>query len=170
MKPRDFLNFFKTRSGKLVLFVVDLWRRLVAVQRAARQVRLNDDMDIRVIALADERDGQAAGRANGRATDAAVSSAAAEARAAATATKTNEPPKVVVEKPKQEPPPAAPRPSACSPTPAAGVAETEVSEFHLRAVWPAHLLARLSSPWTRLRFRRPSSDSSPRTFITRASW
>ena len=48
MKPRDFLNFFKTKSGKLVLFVAIFGGGLIGVQRAARQIRSQDDMDVRV--------------------------------------------------------------------------------------------------------------------------
>jgi hypothetical protein len=47
MKPRDFLNFFKTKSGKLVVFVV-LFGGGLLVFSALRGKSGNDDMDIRV--------------------------------------------------------------------------------------------------------------------------
>jgi Bacterial conjugation TrbI-like protein len=47
MKPRDFLNFFKTRSGKLVLFVVVFGLGLL-VFSALRKRSGSDDMAIRV--------------------------------------------------------------------------------------------------------------------------
>ena len=47
MKPRDFLNFFKTRSGKLVLFVVVFGGGLLLFS-ALRKPSDPDDMDVRV--------------------------------------------------------------------------------------------------------------------------
>jgi len=47
MKPRDFLNFFKTKSGKLVLFVAVFGGGLL-VFSALRGKSGNDDMDVRV--------------------------------------------------------------------------------------------------------------------------
>ena len=47
MKPRDFLNFFKTKSGKLVLFVV-LFGGGLLLFSALHGKSGNDEMDIRV--------------------------------------------------------------------------------------------------------------------------
>ncbi|MBI3414873.1 MAG: TrbI/VirB10 family protein [Verrucomicrobia bacterium] len=47
MKPRDFLNFFKTKSGKLVLFVA-LFGGGLLVFSALRGKSGNDDLDVRV--------------------------------------------------------------------------------------------------------------------------
>ena len=47
MKPRDFLNFFKTKSGKLVLFVA-LFGGGLLLFSALHGKSGNDEMDIRV--------------------------------------------------------------------------------------------------------------------------
>ena len=51
MKPRDFLNFFKTRSGKLVLFAVVFGGGLLLFS-VLRDRSGSDDMDVRVTHLA----------------------------------------------------------------------------------------------------------------------
>jgi hypothetical protein len=48
MKPRDFLNFFKTKSGKLVLFVAIFGGGLLLFSALHGKSGSNDDMDIRV--------------------------------------------------------------------------------------------------------------------------
>lgn len=48
MKPRDFLNFFKTKSGKLVLFVALFGGGLLLFSALHGKSGSNDDMDIRV--------------------------------------------------------------------------------------------------------------------------
>jgi len=48
MKPRDFLNFFKTKSGKLVLFVALFGGGLLVFSVLRGNSGSNDDMDVRV--------------------------------------------------------------------------------------------------------------------------
>src|SRR5205814_1502869 len=48
MKPRDFLNFFKTKSGKLVLFVALFGGGLLLFSALHGKSSSNDDMDVRV--------------------------------------------------------------------------------------------------------------------------
>jgi len=48
MKPRDFLNFFKTKSGKLVLFVVVFGGGLLVFSALRGRSGSNDDLDVRV--------------------------------------------------------------------------------------------------------------------------
>ena len=48
MKPRDFLNFFKTKSGKLVLFVVLFGGGLLLFSALHNKSGSGDDMDVRV--------------------------------------------------------------------------------------------------------------------------
>jgi hypothetical protein len=48
MKPRDFLNFFKTKSGKLVLFVVVFGGGLLLFSALHNKPGNGDDMDVRV--------------------------------------------------------------------------------------------------------------------------
>lgn len=48
MKPRDFLNFFKTKSGKLVLFVAVFGGGLLLFSALHGKSGSNDDMDVRV--------------------------------------------------------------------------------------------------------------------------
>jgi hypothetical protein len=47
MKPRDFLNFFKTKSGKLVLFVAVFGGGLLLFSALHGKSGSNDDMDVR---------------------------------------------------------------------------------------------------------------------------
>ena len=105
MKPRDFLNFFKTRSGKLVLFAVVFGGGLLLFS-ALRERSGSSDGDVRVTQLTTN------------ATDKPQVVQSIErpmqlfrppttktnAPPAPLPPKTNEPPKVVVEKPKPEPP------------------------------------------------------------------
>lgn len=103
MKPRDFLNFFKTRSGKLVLFVVVFGGGLLLFS-TFRQRSSSDDMDVR------------ATRSQTNITDKPQVVQSIErpmqpfrpptpkGEPQPSPAKTNEPPKVVVEKPKPEPP------------------------------------------------------------------
>ena len=48
MKPRDFLNFFKTKSGKLVLFVALFGGGLLVFSVLRGNSGSDDDMDVRV--------------------------------------------------------------------------------------------------------------------------
>ncbi len=123
MKPRDFLNFFKTRTGKLVLFVVIFCGGLLLFSALRDRSRSSGDMDIRV------------SRSQTNATDKPQVVQTVERpmqpfhppppkpEPLPPPPKTNEPPKVVVEKPKQEPPPAALAPISLFADSAAGVVE-----------------------------------------------
>jgi hypothetical protein len=103
MKPRDFLNFFKTRSGRLVLFAVVFGGGLMLFS-TLRDRAGSDDMDARVT------------QSQTNATDKSqvVQSIerpmqpfrppAPKPEPPPPPVRTNEPPKVVVEKPKQEAP------------------------------------------------------------------
>ena len=48
MKPRDFLNFFKTKSGKMVLFVAIFGGGLLLFSSLRNKSGNGDDMDVRV--------------------------------------------------------------------------------------------------------------------------
>ena len=48
MKPRDFLNFFKTKSGKLVLFVAIFGGGLLLFSSLRNKSGNGDDMDVGV--------------------------------------------------------------------------------------------------------------------------
>ena len=48
MKPRDFLNFFKTKSGKLVLFAVIFGGGLMVFSSLRKQSSSRDSMDVQV--------------------------------------------------------------------------------------------------------------------------
>ena len=123
MKPRDFLNFFKTRTGKLVLFVVIFGGGLLLFSALRDRSRSRGDMDIRV------------SRSQTNATDKPQVVQTVErpmqpfhppppkAEPLPPPPKTNEPPKIVVEKPKQEPPPAALAPISLFADSAVGVVE-----------------------------------------------
>jgi hypothetical protein len=122
MKPRDFLNFFKTKSGKLVLFVAIFGGGLMLFS-ALRNKSSSGDMDVRVT------------RPQTNATDKPQIVQTVERpmqpfhppppkpEPPPPPAKTNEPPKVVAEKPKPEPPPAALAPISLFADSAAGVVE-----------------------------------------------
>ena len=123
MKPRDFLNFFKTRTGKLVLFVVIFGGGLLLFSTLRDRSRSNGDMDIRV------------SRSQTNATDKPQVVQTVERpmqpfhppppkiEPLPPPPKTNEPPKIVVEKPKQETLPAALAPISLFADSAVGVVE-----------------------------------------------
>ena len=123
MKPRDFLNFFKTRTGKLVLFVVIFGGGLLLFSALRDRSRSRGDMDIRV------------SRSQTNATDKPQVVQTVErpmqpfhppppkTEPLPPPPKTNEPPKIVVEKPKQEPPSAALAPISLFADSAVGVVE-----------------------------------------------
>jgi len=122
MKPRDFLNFFKTKTGKLVLFVAVFGGGLMLFS-ALRNKSGSGDVDIRVT------------RPQTNATDKPQIVQTVERpmqpfrppppkpEPPPPPIKTNEPPKVVAEKPKPEPPPAALAPISLFADSAAGVVE-----------------------------------------------
>src|SRR5688572_28109094 len=104
MKPRDFLNFFKTRSGNLVLFESVFGRGLLLFS-ALRQRSGTGEADLRIAQLT----------TNTTDTPQVVQSIERPMQPfrpppprpepPALPPKTNEPPKVVVDKPKPQPPP-----------------------------------------------------------------
>ncbi len=123
MKPRDFLNFFKTKSGKLVLFVAVFGGGLLLFSALRDKSGSRSDMDIRVT------------RSQTNLTDKPQVVQTVERpmqpfhppspkpEPLPPPPKTNEPPKVVAEKRPQEPPPAALAPISLFADSAAGVAE-----------------------------------------------
>jgi hypothetical protein len=122
MKPRDFLNFFKTRSGKLVVFAVIFGGGLFLFS-VFRDRSASGDMDIRVT--------QSATNATDR--PQVVQSIERpmqlfrppqlKPEPPPLPAKTNEPPKAIVEKPKQEPPAPQLAPISLFADASAGVAE-----------------------------------------------
>lgn len=123
MKPRDFLNFFKTRTGKLVLFVAIFGGGLLLFSALRDKSGSGGDMDIRVT------------RSQTNLTDKPQMVQTVvrpmqpfhppppKPEPLPLPAKTNEPPKIAVEKPKQEPPTAALAPISLFADSAAGVAE-----------------------------------------------
>lgn len=103
MKPRDFLNFFKTRSGKLVLFAVVFGGGLL-IFSALRNKSGTDE--IRVTGLTTNVTDKPQVVQSIERPMQAFRPPAPKPEPPPPPAKTNEPPKVVVEKPKQEPPPA----------------------------------------------------------------
>jgi len=102
MKPRDFLNFFKTRSGKLVLFAVVFGGGLVIFS----VLRNNSSTDeIRVTGLTTNATDKPQVVQSIERPMQAFRPPAPKPEPPPPPAKTNEPPKVVAEKPKQEPPP-----------------------------------------------------------------
>jgi hypothetical protein len=107
MKPRDFLNFFKTKSGKLVLFVVIFGGGLLLFSALRDRSRSSGEIDIRgthpqknptekpQVVQTVERPMQP------------FHPPTPKPEPPPPPAKTNELPKVVVEKPKPEPPPTA---------------------------------------------------------------
>jgi len=123
MKPRDFLNFFKTKSGKLLLFVAIFGGGLLLFSALRDKSGSGGDMGIRVT------------RSQTNLTDKPQVVQTVERpmqpfhppppkpEPLPLQAKTNEPPKLAVEKPKQEPPPAALAPISLFADSAAGVVE-----------------------------------------------
>lgn len=105
MKPRDFLNFFKTRSGKLVLFAVVFGGGLLIFSA----LRNNSGTDeIRVTGLTTNATDKPQVVQSIERPMQAFRPPAPKPEPPPPPAKTNEPPKVVVEKPKPEPPPQLP--------------------------------------------------------------
>ena len=103
MKPRDFLNFFKTKSGKLVLFVAIFGGGLLIFSALRDKSGQRGEQDIRVTRLHDER------RRTSRRLCKRIERPMQLFRPPPPKPeppppppKTNEPPKIVVEKPKPE--------------------------------------------------------------------
>ena len=105
MKPRDFLDFFKTRSGKLVLFAVVFGGGLL-IFSALRDKSGSDE--IRVTGLTTNATDKPQVVQSIERPMQAFRPPAPKPEPPPPPAKTNEPPKVVVEKPKPEPPPQLP--------------------------------------------------------------
>ena len=103
MKPRDFLNFFKTRTGKLVLFVAIFGGGLLLFS-ALRDRSNSGEADIRVTHLTTNATDKPQVVQSIERPMQAFRPPPPKPEPQPLATKTNEPPKVAVEKPKQEPP------------------------------------------------------------------
>ena len=103
MKPCDFLNFFKTRSGKLVLFTVVFGGGLLIFSA----LRNNSGTDeIRITGLTTNATDKPQVVQSIERPMQAFRPPAPKPEPPPPPAKTNEPPKVIAEKPKQEPPPA----------------------------------------------------------------
>ena len=102
MKPRDFLNFFKTRTGKLVLFVAIFGGGLLLFS-ALRDRSNSGEEDIRVTHLTTNATDKPQVVQSIERPMQAFRPPPPKPEPQPLATKTYEPPKVAVEKPKQEP-------------------------------------------------------------------
>jgi Bacterial conjugation TrbI-like protein len=103
MKPRDFLNFFKTRSGKLVLFAVVFGGGLLLLS-ALRDRSGSRETDLRVTQLTTNATDQPQVVQSIERPMQPFHPPPAKPGPPPLPPKTNEPPKVVAEKPKPEPP------------------------------------------------------------------
>jgi len=122
MKPRDFLNFFKTRSGKLVLFAVIFGGGLFLFS-VFRDRSASGDMDVRVSNLTTNATDRPQVVQSIERPMHPFRPPQPKAEPPPLPAKTNEPPKAVVEKPKQEPPPPQLAPISLFADASAGVAE-----------------------------------------------
>lgn len=132
MKPRDFLNFFKTKSGKLVLFVAVFGGGLLVFSALRSKSNPHDELNL----------SSAGSRTNLTDKPQLVQTVERpmhpfhppppKPEPLPPPPKTNEPPKVAVEKPKPEPPPAPPvlPPISLFADAAAGVAEPKSPSSH----------------------------------------
>ena len=103
MKPRDFLNFFKSRSGKLVLFVVIFGGGLLLFS-VFRGRSGSDDMDVRVSNLTTNATDRPQVVQSIERPMQLFRPPTPKSESRSLPAKTNEPPKAIVEKPKQEAP------------------------------------------------------------------
>ena len=122
MKPRDFLNFFKTRSGKLVLFVVIFGGGLLLFS-VFRGRSGSGDMDIRVSNLTTNATDRPQVVQSIERPMQPFRPPTPKPEPQPLPAKTNEPPKVIAEKPKQEAPASALAPISLFGDAAAGVPE-----------------------------------------------
>ena len=104
MKPRDFLNFFKTRSGKLVLFAVVFGGGLI-IFSALRNKSGSDEIRVTALATNATDKPQVVQSIERQMQLFRPPPPKTNALPPPLLPKSNEPPKVVVEKPKPEPPP-----------------------------------------------------------------
>lgn len=103
MKPRDFLDFFKTRSGKLVVFAVIFGGGLLVFSNLREGSEGNGD--IRVTQLTTNATDRPQVVQSIERPMQAFRPPAPKPEPPTPAPRTNEPPKIVVEKPRPEPPP-----------------------------------------------------------------
>lgn len=122
MKPRDFLNFFKARSGKLVLFVAVFALGLL-VFSALRKRSGTDDVDMRLTRSQTNMTDKPQVVQTVERSMQPFHPPAPKPEAQPFPGKTNEPPKVVAEKPKPEPPTPQLAPISLFADATAGVAE-----------------------------------------------
>ncbi len=122
MKPRDFLNFFKTKSGKLVVFVAILGGGLLLFS-ALRDKTKRGEQDIRISRLLTNFTDKPQVVQTTERPMQPFRLPPPKPEPPLPLPKTNEPPKVVDEKPKQEPPPAGLAPISLLPDATAGVVE-----------------------------------------------
>ncbi len=104
MKPRDFLTFFKTRSGKLVLFALVFGGGLLLFS-ALRDRSGSGEADLRVAQLTTNATDKPQVVQSIERPMQAFRPPPPKPEPPPAPSKTNEPPKVLVEKPKPEPPP-----------------------------------------------------------------
>ncbi len=114
MKPRDFLNFFKTKSGKLVLFVAVSGGGLLIFSALRNKSHAHGELNLPTGSRTNQTDKPQVVQTVER---------PMQPFHPPPPTRTNEPPKVLVEKPKPEPPPAVLAPISLFADAAAVVAE-----------------------------------------------
>ncbi len=123
MKPRDFLNFFKTKSGKLLLFVAIFGGGLLIFSVLRNKSAQGGGQDIRVARLqTNETDKPQIVQSISRPMQ-LFRPPAPKPEPTSPPPKTNESPKIVIEKPVQKPPPEPLAPITLFADAAAGVAE-----------------------------------------------
>lgn len=122
MKPRDFLNFFKTKSGKLILFVAIFGGGLL-VFSVLRNKSGNGEIDVRVARLLTNLTDKPQVVQSVERPMQPFHPPPPKPESPPLPAKTNEPPKIVVEKPKQELPPVTLAPLSLFADATAGVAE-----------------------------------------------
>src|SRR6185295_18474055 len=121
MKPRDFLNFFKTKSGRLILFATIFGGGLLLFSALRDKSKTRDELELR-LPRTNQADKPQVVQTIERPMQ-PFQPPAPKPEPPTLPPKTNEPPKVAVEKPKQEPPPAALAPISLFADAAAGIAE-----------------------------------------------
>ncbi len=130
MKPRDFLNFFKTGSGKLVLFAAIFGGGLILFS-VLRSRSGADDADVRVTGLTTNATDRPQVVQSIQRPMQPFHPPTPKPDPLPSPGKTNEPPKVVVEKPKPEPPPPQLPPISLFGDATAGVPEPKtLGEFY----------------------------------------
>ena len=167
MKPRDFLNFFKTRTGKLVLFVAIFGGCLLLLNALRDKSGKQGELDVRVTRSPTNYKPQVVQTVERPMQP--FHQPPPKPEPLPTPAKINEPPKIGADKPKQEPPPVAVAPISLFADSAAGVVEPKG-------------LSSVYAPFGRLiacetvitvdaaSIQTPIVALSPTACITRASW